>query len=53
MDVDNGTLDKALIQGVPLNEIVAIRVENLICKVLNEPMRTTYNRKEIDEKYLK
>ena len=36
-----------------LKEIVAIRVENLIRKVLNEPMRTTYNGKKIDEKYLK
>ena len=31
----------------------AIRVENLIRKVLNEPMRTTYKGKKNDEKYLK
>ena len=36
-----------------LKEIVAIRVENLIRKVLNEPMRTTYKGKKNDEKYLK
>lgn len=36
-----------------LKEIVAIRVENLIRKVLNEPMRTTCYGKKIDEKYLK
>ena len=53
LDTDNGTLDKTLIQGVPFCEIVAIRVENLIRKVLNEPMRTTYKGKKIDEKYLK
>ena len=53
LDTDNGTLDKTLIQGIPFSEIVAIRVENLIRKVLNEPMRTTYNGKKIDEKYLK
>ena len=53
LDTDNGTLDKTLIQGIPFCEIVAIRVENLIRKALNEPMRTTYNGKKIDEKYLK
>lgn len=53
LDTDNGTLDKTLIQGIPFCEIVAIRVENLIRNALNEPMRTTYNGKKIDEKYLK
>ena len=53
LDTDNDSLDQTLIQGVPFSEIVAIRVENLIRKVLNEPMRTTYKGKKIDEKYLK
>ena len=53
LDTDNDSVDQTLIQGVPFSEIVAIRVENLIRKVLNEPMRTTYKGKKIDEKYLK
>ena len=53
LDANNGILNTKLILGVPLYEILAIRMENLVRKALNEPMRTTYNGKEIDEKYLK
>ena len=53
LDANNGILNTELILGVPLYEILAIQVENLVRKVLNEPMRTTYGGKEIDEKYLK
>ena len=53
-DANAGQLDnKMLIQGVPISELNAIRVKNLIRAAMNEPLRKTFKSIIIDEKYLK
>ena len=53
-DANAGQLDnKTLIQGVPISELNAIRVENLIRVAMNEPLRKTFKNIIIDEKNLK